>query len=153
MTNPGLAKPGYIYPALAFLFCITTTAQAWEYTPGLPCILSHSEGDTEIELTYDPTKPLYSVTVRKSDPWVGANTFAMRFSGPRGLAISTDRHNLSGDGRSVTVEDTGFGNVLDGLQFNDTVTALLGDAAVSFQLAGAAGPVAAFRLCRPTPGA
>jgi hypothetical protein len=35
------------------------------------------------------------------------------------------------------------------LQFNETATAIAGDTAVTVPLAGAAGPVAAFRACAP----
>lgn len=103
-------------------------------------------------MTYDPTLPLYTVTVRRDAAWPDAPIFAMRFDGPAGLTISTDRHILSDDGRALTVTDRGFGNVLNGLQFNETVTALLGDAEVQFPLAGAPEPVADFRLCRAEPG-
>lgn len=125
---------------------------AWEYTPGLPCVLNHKKPGAEIELTYDPRVPRYSVTIRQDSPWPDAPVFAMRFDGASGLTISTDRHSLGHAGRSVTVIDRGFGNVLDGLQFNDTVTAGLGDQTVTFSLDGAAGPVAAFRQCRALPG-
>jgi hypothetical protein len=135
------------------VLCLSSPAAAWEFTPGLPCLLTHETAEAEIELTYDPTRPLYSVTIRREQPWPGAEVFSMRFDGPAGLAISTTRHALSRDGRALTVMDTGFGNVLNGLQFNDTATALVGDTAVSFPLAGAEEPVAAFRLCQPMPGA
>jgi hypothetical protein len=131
--------------------CLASAALAWDFTPGLPCVLTHKTSDAQITLTYDPTRPLYTVTVRRPTPWPEGVVFAMRFEGPNSLTISTDRHRLSGDRRSLTVTDTGFGNVLDGLQFNDTTTALLGDVAVSFPLDGAAEPVAAFRICRADP--
>lgn len=137
---------------IALLTLLATPAAAWDFTPGLPCMLTHKTADAEIELTYDPTQPLYSVTIRKDAPLAWGEIFAMRFDGPSGLTISTDRHALSRDGRAVTVTDTGFGNVLNGLQFNDTATALLGNQAISFSLDGAAEPVAAFRLCNPEPG-
>jgi hypothetical protein len=38
--------------------------------------------------------------------------------GPRGNMISTSRHALSDDGRTLSVSDRGFGNVLNGLEFN-----------------------------------
>lgn len=41
--------------------------------------------------------------------------------------------------------DRGFGNVLDGLEFNETATALLGDQAVVLSLEGAAPAVQSFR--------
>lgn len=135
------------------LICLTSTqAHAWEFTPGLPCLLTHSDPQAEIELTYDPTQPLYSITITRPEPWPSAQVFSMRFTGQNTIAISTDRHRLSADGRALTVTDRGFGNVLNGLQFNTTVEALLGDAYVAASLAGAAEPVAAFRLCQPQPG-
>ncbi|MFK7746480.1 MAG: hypothetical protein AB8B47_15610 [Roseobacter sp.] len=137
---------------LVALALLASPAAAWEFTPGLPCLLTHTEAGAKIELTYDPTQPLYSVTVERTAPWPGAPIFAMQFEGPSGLTISTDRHTIRRDGRAVRAADTGFGNVLNGLQFNDTVTAILGDTAVSFSLEGAAEPVAAFRLCQPQAG-
>ena len=114
----------------AFLILWATPATAWEFTAGLPCVLNHVSPQAEIELTYDPTQPLYTVTVERASPWPGDRIFAMRFDGPSGLSISTDRHALRRDGRAVRVSDTGFGNVLNGLQFNDQVTAILGDAEI-----------------------
>ncbi|MBO6707236.1 MAG: hypothetical protein JJ912_14180, partial [Roseitalea sp.] len=72
---------------------------------------------------------------------------AMRFDGPIGLTITTDRHIASDEGRSLTVTDSGFGNVLNGLEFNHTATALLGDRAVPVSLDGAAPAVQDFRAC------
>ena len=37
--------------------------------------------------------------------------------------------------------------MLDGLQYNDTAIALLGERSLPIPLAGAAGPVADFRAC------
>ena len=54
---------------------------------------------------------------------------------------------MSEDGRALTVVDTGFGNVLDGLQYNHTAYAIAGDLEIPFPLEGAAEPVAAFRAC------
>lgn len=138
---------------LSLLFALLAApAAAWDFTPGLPCVLTHKTADAEIELTYDPTQPLYSVTVRPNAPFSGGAVFSMRFDGPTGMTISTDRHAISPDGSAVTVVDTGFGNVLNGLQFNTTATALLGDRTISFPLAGAAVPVAKFRVCKAEPG-
>jgi hypothetical protein len=67
--------------------------------------------------------------------------------------ITTDRHVLSDGGTSLTVTDRGFGNVLDGLQFNNVATALLGNTAVVIPLANAAEPVARFRACAALPTA
>lgn len=138
--------------SLICLFLSASPVFAWDFTPGLPCVLRHQTPEAEIELTYDPTQPLYTLSVRQTEAWPGAPVFAMRFDGPAGLTISTDRHALSADGRTVSVADRGFGNVLNGLQFNNGATALLGDKEIRFPLDGAAEPVAAFRICRAAPG-
>lgn len=127
---------------------LTSQANAWEFTPGLPCLLTHETPQARIELTYDPTQPLYSITITRTGPWPNAPVFSMRFEGPRPIEIGTDRHRLHEDGTALTVIDTGFGNVLDGLQFNHFAHAIAGDVALSFPLDGAAEPVAAFRACQ-----
>ena len=125
---------------------------AWEVTVGAVCTLSHATETAEIVLTHDPSVPQYTVTVtRAGPPWPEAARFAMRFEGGRPNVIRTDRHVLHGDGASLTVTDSGFGNVLDGLQYNDTAIALSGDTTEAFALDGAAGPVATFRACEATP--
>jgi len=134
--------------ALALLaLAATAPAHAWEFTPGLPCLLTHSAPSAEVELTHDPTAPRYTISITAPVPWPQSPVFALRFDGPATRQIGTDRHTLSADGRTLTVADTGFGNVLDGLALNEVMTALIGDAAISVPLAGAAGPVAAFRAC------
>jgi hypothetical protein len=60
---------------------------------------------------------------------------------------------LSDDGRTLTVTDGGFGNVLDGLALNGTATALAGDTVIPFDLAGARPAVEAFRACGVVPSA
>lgn len=86
-------------------------------------------------------------------PWPAADVFVMRFDGSAPLGIGTDRHQLDPTGRGVTVTDTGFGNVRNGLQFNDAAIATLGDRSVAISLAGAAAPVAAFRAWEVEAGA
>ncbi|MCU0907320.1 MAG: hypothetical protein MUF73_07710 [Rhodobacteraceae bacterium] len=135
-------------PLLAFLV-LPMPAAAWEFFPGPVCRLIHTTPEASVELTHDPTGPLYTITVsRPGRPFPPAPVFSMRFDGPRGLSIATDRHQTpDGDPTRLRVTDTGFGNVLDGLAFNRTATAVIGDQEVSFPLDGAAGPVAAFRAC------
>ncbi|NNE53193.1 MAG: hypothetical protein HKN30_12435 [Sulfitobacter sp.] len=128
---------------------LSPSAYAWEFTPGAPCKLSHSGPDATVELTYDPTLPLYTIAIMPKKPFEPAPVFAVIFEGPRGLTISTNRHQLSDGGRKLTVNDTGFGNVLNGLQFNRTATAELGQRRLSFPLDNAAPAVAAFRECAP----
>ncbi|MEL7258794.1 MAG: hypothetical protein AAFN80_13260 [Pseudomonadota bacterium] len=134
---------------LAFLCLLPTSLHAWEFTPGLPCRLGHATADAAIELTYDPTQPFYTVTVTRTAPWPQTEGFQMQFTGPQARRIGTNRHQLSEDRRSLMVADTGFGNLLDGLQFNDTTTAIAGDITVTFPLDGIAEPLAAFRACDP----
>jgi len=126
---------------------VSSAANAWEFTAGQPCLLTHAGPEGAVALTYDPTRPLYTITVTRETAWPEADLFTMRFDGPQARQIGTDRHRLSADGRSLTVADVGFGNVLDGLQYNTRTTAKTGGAEISFSLEGAADPVAQFRAC------
>lgn len=99
-------------------------------------------------LTWDPSRAeAYAIALSGADAWPDGAVFSMSFDGPRGLTISTERHVISEGGATLTVTDRGFGNVLDGLEFNDRAIAILDGAQVSFSLAGAAGPVRDFRAC------
>ncbi|MEL7027062.1 MAG: hypothetical protein AAGO57_07540 [Pseudomonadota bacterium] len=134
---------------LILLFClIGTQAQSWVFDPVPICRLSHDFGDLTVEVTYDPRLEMsYAITVTNTAPWKPAAIFGMTFFGGRENTITTPRHTFSDDMRSVTVRDRGFGNVLDGLEFNQTASAFLGDQAVNIPLAGAREPVQAFRAC------
>lgn len=124
-------------------------AQAWQAGfEGAVCTLEHRTAEAEVRLTHDPSLPLYTISITRSLPWPEAPVFAIRFEGARGLTISTARHVLDEGGRRLTVTDRGFGNVLDGLQFNGRALAIAGDAVVALDLAGAAPEVALFRDCR-----
>ena len=133
--------------ALLILLMTAAPALAWEARSGRVCELTHEGEATRIRLTFDPAIALYGITIMPDRPWAPGPIFAIRFDGPLGLTISTDRHVILGDGAALTVTDRGFGNVLDGLEFNNTATALLGDRAVSFSLDGAGPAVRAFRAC------
>lgn len=137
---------------LALLFaCLATPAGAWEFTPVPVCTL-REDGPVEIEVTFDPRREIpYAITVTAPEPWPDAPVFGLRFDGPRGLTITTPRHTLSPDGRSLTVTDRGFGNVLDGLEYNIAATAFTGDASRRFSLDGARDPVRDFRACIAAP--
>lgn len=136
------------------LSLIAAPALGWEFSPVPICTLSHETETAQVRVTYDAGIPEYTITVTRLDrPWPDAPVFSLRFDGPRGLTISTDRHSLSPDGRSLTVKDRGFGNVLDGLQFNDMATALIGSDALPVPLDGAAEPAARFRACPAAPTA
>ncbi len=140
--------------SLTALLLIAGPAQAWQagLVDGL-CTLDHSGEEAEVRLTYDPSLPEYTIAIRLAEPWPEAGIFAMRFDGPRGNTISTARHVLSGDGRTLSVSDRGFGNVLDGLEFNTGALAAAGERAVPIDLDGAAPEVAAFRACITMPTA
>ncbi|MBO6718757.1 MAG: hypothetical protein JJ913_12435 [Rhizobiaceae bacterium] len=127
---------------------MTMSAVGWEFTPRPVCTLSHGTESADLVVTFDPrlAEP-YAIAVTAPEPWPDAPIFSMRFDGPRGQTIVTNRQTLSNSGRTLTVTDTGFGNVLNGLEFNGTATALAGDAAVPFPLDGAAPEVQAFRAC------
>lgn len=141
------------HPLALILTLLAAQAQAWEAsTDGALCVLSHDGALLDIRLTYDPGLPRYTITLtRDGTPWPEAPVFALRFDGPRPNLITTDRHVT--DGTTLSVADRGFGNVLDGLQFNETATALTGGAAVDFSLAGAAPAVLDFRACVLVPSA
>ncbi len=140
--------------ALIALIILTTPALAWDFTPTPICTLLEDTPDLSIRVTFDPTQPEpYAITLTRPDPWPAADTFGLRFDGPTGMTIGTSRHQLSPDGRSLTVTDSGFGNVLDGLAFNGMATALAGDTKVPFDLTGAGPAVEAFRACNVVPSA
>ncbi|MEP2531325.1 hypothetical protein [Shimia sp.] len=136
--------------ALLLALMLATPAQAWQATVGAICTLSHDTEAANIFLTYDPAKPLYSLTITLAqDSWAPSLWFAMRFDGPTPIEIATSRHTLSGDATALSTADTGFGNVLDGLEFNDTAVALTQNRILQFPLDGAAPEVRTFRACAP----
>ena len=125
---------------------LATNAHAWQVTADPVCTLSHDSGAASVTVTYDPrlTQP-YTIRLARPGGWPAGPVFAIRFDGPRGLTISTTRHTR--DQGALSVSDTGFGNVLNGLEFNTTATAGTGDAEVAISLDGAAPAVRAFRAC------
>ena len=115
-------------------------ARAWEFRATPICELSHETAEARVRVLYDPAIPEYAIEITRGEGWPDGPVFGIRFSGGRELVITTDRHTtLDGDPATLTVRDRGFGNVLNGLEFNDTATAFLGDTALSFPLRGAAG--------------
>jgi hypothetical protein len=130
------------------------SAHAWEAgVEGRLCTLDHTGADAIVRLTYDPSLPEYTIAIRLAEPWPESSLFAIRFDGPQGNMISTGRHVLSEDGRTLSVSDRGFGNVLNGLEFNVVALAGTGDRVVTIDLDGAAPEVAAFRACTTAPSA
>src|SRR6056297_536273 len=130
------------------LACMAAPATAWEFTPVPICTLFHQGADMAVMVTYDPGIGEYAIQLSREGGWPEGDVFSMRFEGPRGLTISTDRHRIEAeDTRTLTVRDRGFGNVLNGLHFNSRAFAVLGDLEVPLSLEGAAPAVAAFRNC------
>ncbi len=135
-----------------FFSLLASPLAAWEFSPSPVCTLTHNEGAAELRVTFDPRQPEpYAITVTHPTSWAASDLFAMRFDGPSGLTISTGRHRTSADGRALTVRDRGFGNVLDGLEFNMTAKAISGASDISFSLEGAAPEVQKFRACVEAP--
>ncbi|MEM7320618.1 MAG: excinuclease ABC subunit B [Pseudomonadota bacterium] len=138
--------------SLFLLLLLGCPAHAWEASIGRICTLRHEEPQADMRLTFDPAGPEYSITVTlNGKEWRPNPVFSIAFEGPVGLTISTGRHQIGG--ASVTVTDSGFGNVLNGLEYNWSARAILGDQEISVSLAGAAPAVRAFRACVAAPTA
>jgi len=135
----------------ALLAALAGGAWAWETRVGPVCEMTHATAGATWRVTYDPAVPEYAIAIRLTDgTWSSAPVFALRFDGGRALTISTARHVVSPDGRTLRVTDRGFGNVLAGLEGNATATAVLGGQTEAAGLRGprpAAPAVAAFRAC------
>jgi hypothetical protein len=140
--------------ALIVLLVLTAPAQAWDFTATPVCTIAKDTAELSVRVTFDPSQAEpYAITLTRPDPWPDSDSFGLRFDGPAGMTIGTNRHQTSSDGRTLTVTDTGFDNVLDGLAFNGTATALAGDTQVPFDLTGARPAVEAFRACNVVPSA
>ncbi|SEQ01044.1 hypothetical protein SAMN05428995_102302 [Loktanella sp. DSM 29012] len=137
--------------AAILLTCAAQSAAAWTFKADPICKMIQPTGGGSITVTYDPATGEYAMMLTLvTDHWVPSDRLTMAFIGARPFQISTDRHFLSDNDTRLTVTDTGFGNVLDGLQFNDVAQVRSGDQTMTIPLAGAAEAVAAFRNC-PAP--
>ena len=137
---------------LILMCCVfASPAYAWDFTPTPICTLSHAEAAAEVIVTYDHNASLYAIAVTSAEGWPNAPAFSIRFDGARPNVISTNRHQTRDN--TLTVSDVGFGNVLDGLEFNRTATAFTQTAAVTVSLDGAAPEVQKFRACASAPTA
>ncbi len=142
---------GGMKATLATLFTLAASgAWAWDARITDVCEIYHEGAEGEVLIRYDPSTTLYSLTVTRPNAWPSAPVFAIRF-GQTGLTISTTRHQLSGSGQSLSVSDSGFGNVLLGLETAATATAFTETASASFDLDGAGEAVADFRSCLVAP--
>lgn len=130
------------------LSCLPLPAVAWEFSPDPICTLTHQTETAEIAITYDVTLPEYAlfITLRSAE-WDDAPSFEMTFQGGIPVTIGTTRHALSGDGATLSVRDRGFGNVLDGIEFNTALAAGTGAQFITADTSNAAAAVQAFRNC------
>lgn len=127
-----------------------TAAAPWEFTPFPMCTLSHTNNQAQVVITHDPSVPEYRLDLTVSGTgWKASPTFGIIFSGGRSLTIGTERHRINGS--ALSVSDVGFGNVLDGLEYNATATAFTASQEVQLSLAGAAPEVRKFRACAAQP--
>lgn len=130
------------------LLLLATPAAAWEFSPRPICTLTDASDAGEITVTYEAEITEYSVTVTlPNGTWPTDPIFSMTFAGERPISIQTDRYTISNVGRSLTVKDRGFDNVLNGLELNTHAYAMLGDTTVGFSLNGIGPAISAFRAC------
>jgi len=121
-------------------------AAAWEFTPSPVCTLTDASSPTRLEITFDGE--IYAMTLTHPDGWPDAAAFSIQFA-PNGPFISTNRHQVVGP--ALSVSDSGFGNVLTGLEINTRAVAILGPLEREIDLNGARPAVEAFRACDPGP--
>jgi len=129
------------------LALLPVPAFAWEFSPVPICTLSQTRGSTQIVVTYDPDVPIYALSVTLDGQTWDDGPFIMAFEGGIPPRISTDRQVLSNDGRTLTVTDLGFGNVLHGLGTGARVFASVGTSGGIVSLDGIGPALDAFRAC------
>ncbi|WP_295073148.1 excinuclease ABC subunit B [Tabrizicola sp.] len=140
--------------ALITLLLLAGPASAWEFTATPVCTIRQDTPDLAVRVTYDPSQAEpYAIALTRPTAWPETKTFGLRFDGPAAMTIGTGRHQLSADGKTLTVSDSGFDNVLDGLAYNGRATALAEGTEVPFDLTGARPAVEAFRACNVLPSA
>lgn len=132
---------------IAFLL-LGSPALAWDFSPDPICRISEKQDLVEINLTFDHASGVYAIAFTKLEaPWDQGQQFSIRFEGPRPKLIRTDRHVFSVDGYTLTARDTGFGNVLDGLQYNTLAALETGDERIFIQIHKSFPAMEAFRKC------
>ncbi|WP_211605488.1 hypothetical protein [Jannaschia faecimaris] len=124
-------------------------ALAWTFSPVPICTMEQIRGKSTIQVTFDPDSQIYSLHIDRAAGWRAFPVFVLQFNGPVPLTISTTRHRI--EGTRLTVTDRGFGNVLAGLESNQTATAILGQTSLAIDLSKAAAKVEAFRACPSRP--
>ncbi|MGR3515393.1 MAG: excinuclease ABC subunit B [Paracoccaceae bacterium] len=138
--------------ALACTLLLSTPAAAWEAARDGPvCLLTQTTDEATVTVSHDITKAVpYAINLTRGDGWQPGPLFAIRFDGLGPRTITTDRHTLAD--KTLTVTDTGFGNVLDGIAQNFVALATTGDTALVIPLEGAAPEVEKFKACAANVG-
>ncbi|MEM7720184.1 MAG: hypothetical protein AAF222_13370 [Pseudomonadota bacterium] len=138
--------------AVALLVFVASPAFGWEASrEGPVCLLTHDTEDAKIIVSHDISKAVpYAIDLTRADGWQAGPLFAIRFDGLGPLTITTDRHTVTD--RTLTVTDTGFGNVLDGIARNFVALATSGTTALVIPLEGAAPEVEKFKSCAANVG-
>lgn len=131
----------------AVLSAVAWPALAWDFTPRPICTVTHETDSVAVRITFDSRTGLYAMDLTRSDAWQPAPSFAIRFDGPMPRTIVTDRQTYSEDGRTLTVTDTGFGNVLSGIEFSQMAVVMLGPFLDTLPTIGAAPSIQKFRAC------
>lgn len=131
-----------------FTFLASASLADWRFEESTICVLTGETSDSIVVLTHDYAEGRYTISMqRPGQTWQPGPTLSIAFEGGRPLTISTDRHALSEAGDVLSVSDRGFGNVLDGMQFNEQMTILTGEHSVVVPLNQAAPEVQDFRDC------
>lgn len=137
------------------LALLASPATAWEFSPSPICTLYHADAVLGFTVTFDPSSGIYALSARflENHPadWPESDVFFLEFDGPHRLRLATDQHIYSDDMKELSVSDRGFGNVLDGLEFNDFAEVISGDMSATVDLTGAAQEVRKFRDCGEIP--
>ncbi|MEL7203283.1 MAG: excinuclease ABC subunit B [Pseudomonadota bacterium] len=138
--------------AVALILLLSTPAAAWEASRDGPvCLLTQTTEDVTVTVSHDITKDVpYAIDLTRTGGWTPGPLFAIRFDGLGPRTITTDRHMVDND--TLTVTDTGFGNVLDGIAQNFVALASTGETAVVIPLEGAAPEVEKFKSCSANVG-
>lgn len=139
---------------IALLCLFPLPALGWSFSPDPICTLSHQTDAADITITYDANLPEYALIIElRSVLWPVTPSFDMVFLGSNRLHIGTTQHQLSDDRTTLTVRDSGFGNVLDGLEFGAVGVARADRFMVQLDLDDAPAAVQAFRACPTDPSA
>lgn len=122
-------------------------AIAWDFSPDPICTLRHTDVGNSVVVTFDPTTPLYTLSVTLDEGGWSDGAFTIRFLNGSPPQIGTTRQTLSEDGQTLTVTDRGFGNVLDGLGSGVIAEMNVAQSGVTIPLDGIEPALAAFRAC------